>query len=232
MRRDYEENPREGTRDFRMDLPSNNPEKHFDYYFDEELNDIVPDRDEHSPLPEPEMIQVYFGFDEQQPEDAVHLEVLEELFPDNVQDFASREEIRFPQVPEEVKKLLIAFLYTGGLNRPDIDDNSTHEKICKEFELMFHLNAAGCYTAISRLTTDSHASLWEINLWMTEEEIKDFVNNHIHKEWPNRLPEWYKAFLEHCINQHIHAIAVELRKPVTADSNLQDQQPTTTTNNS
>ncbi|RGP63265.1 hypothetical protein FSPOR_8737 [Fusarium sporotrichioides] len=220
MRRDYEENPPEGTRDLRMDLPSNNPEKHFEYYFDEDLDDIVPDREAPSPLEEPEMIQVYFGFDEHQPEDAVHLEVLEELFPDNVKDFVSREEIRFPQVPDEVKSILIGFLYTGGLNRPDVNSDSPHEKVCKEFEIMFHLNAAGCYTAISRLTTDSHAFLWEINLHMTEEETKDIVNNRIHEKWPNRVPEWYKAFLDDCVDNRVREIAEELRKPIHADPNM------------
>ncbi|QPC70105.1 hypothetical protein HYE68_000857 [Fusarium pseudograminearum] len=216
MRRDYEENPPEGARDFRMDLPSNNPEKHFEYVYDPGLGDIVPNLEPPPPTAEPRMIGVYFGFDDHHSDEAVPLSVLQARLPSNVEDFVRSDEVRFPELPDKVKPVLMRFLYTGELKRPKVNASSTLDELYEAFEIMFHLNAAGCYSAIITLTAESHASLWLINLYMSEEETKDIIRE-IQEDWPNCAPNWYKAFLADCEYTHVNAMATELKKPLTYD---------------
>lgn len=162
------------------------------------------------------MIGVYFGFDEDHPEGEVHLQVLQDLFPSNIEDFVRSDEVRFPELPDKVKPILMRFLYTGELKRPKVNACSTLDELYEAFEIMFHLNAAGCYSAIITLTAESHASLWLINLYMSEEETKDIIEE-IQEDWPNCSPNWYKAFLADCEYTRVNAMATESKKPLTYD---------------
>ncbi|RGP78683.1 hypothetical protein FLONG3_3220 [Fusarium longipes] len=121
MRLDREENPPEGTRDFRFD-PDNLRERSGVFLFDEEagdLGDIIEYRGTGLRVAPP-----------RRRTESVHYSVIAELFPDNFEALAMNGRLSFPHVPREAKMILIHFLYTGNLKKPeDLSEMMTDQQV-------------------------------------------------------------------------------------------------------